>query len=79
MSIRSFIFCDTCNPQGIRVMEFRRRARDNSRNGRRISDGRAWFDGDLSHAKRQGWQIDPDGQHTCPVCSKNIAALPPHG
>lgn len=40
MSIRSFIFCDICNPQGIRTIELRRSPRENDRNGRQISDGR---------------------------------------
>jgi len=68
MSIRTFIFCDICNQQGLRSIEFRRSPRENDRNGRRLCDGRAWFEGDLSAAIKNGWVISNDGQHLCPVC-----------
>jgi len=68
MTIRTFIFCDICNPQALRSVEFRRSPRENERNGRRLSDGRAWFDGDLSHAIDIGWSINSEGQHICPAC-----------
>lgn len=71
MSIRKFIFCDICNPQGLRSIEFRRAPRISERNGRRLSDGRSWFDGDLSAAIKAGWVLTPDGQHVCPVCLMN--------
>lgn len=72
MSIRTFIFCDICNPQALRSVEFRRSPREERRNGRRLSDGRAWFEGDLPNATDSGWLIDNKGQHICPVC-QNIA------
>jgi len=71
MTIRTFIFCDICNPQGIRNIEYRRRPRERDRNGRRISDGRSWIEGNLSEAKENGWIINPNGQHICPVCQKD--------
>lgn len=71
MSIRTFIFCDICNPQGLRSVEFRRSPRENERNGRRLCDGRSWFDGKLSDALKQGWMVDSDQQHICPVCQTN--------
>jgi len=70
MSIRSFIFCDICNPQGLRSIEFRRRPRD-ERTGRRLSDGRAWFEGNISTAVEIGWSINLDGEHICPVCKEH--------
>jgi len=70
MSIRTFIFCDICNPQGLRSIEFRRSPRTSDREGRRISDGRAWFDGDMSHAIENGWRTDKKGQHICPSCKE---------
>ncbi|MBS3954973.1 MAG: hypothetical protein KGZ88_18620 [Methylomicrobium sp.] len=70
MSIRKFIFCDICNPQGLRSIEFRRSTRIDERNGRRISDGRAWFEGDVINAVENGWQITPEGSHICPACQK---------
>lgn len=50
------------------MVEFRRSPRDNERNGRRISDGRAWFDGTLAQAIASGWLQDGDGLHVCPTC-----------
>jgi hypothetical protein len=44
MAIRTFIFCDICNAQALRSIEFRRTTRDDTRSGRRISDGRAWLE-----------------------------------
>ncbi|MDO8842980.1 MAG: hypothetical protein Q7U98_13550 [Methylicorpusculum sp.] len=70
MSIRKFIFCDICNPQGLRSIEFRRSTRIDERNGRRISDGRAWFEGDVGSALKNGWQVTPEGTHICPACQK---------
>jgi len=64
MSIRTFIFCDICNPQGLRSIEFRRRPRD-KRTGRRLS---SWIEGSISAAVESGWSINLDGQHICPVC-----------
>jgi hypothetical protein len=70
MSIRKFIFCDICNPQALRSIEFRRSSRKNERGGRRISDGRAWFEGELTNAVENGWSCTSDGQHVCPACQK---------
>ena len=72
MSIRTFIFCDICNPQALRSIEFRRGPREKERNGRRLSDGRAWFEGDLSNALEQDWITNADGQHICPACKTNF-------
>ncbi|AMK78849.1 hypothetical protein EDE11_12462 [Methylomonas methanica] len=71
MSIRKFIFCDICNPQGLRSIEFRRAPRSDERVGRRLSDGRAWFEGELSLAVNSGWLCTEDGRHICPVCQNN--------
>jgi len=71
MSIRTFIFCDICNPQGVRTIEFRRGPRKTDRNGRRLCDGRSWIEGNLADAKNAGWISDSNGQHICPVCQKD--------
>ncbi len=71
MSIKTFIFCDICNPQGIRTIEFRRAPRKDNRNGRRICDGRFWFDGSLTTALKNGWHLDSLGRHLCPYCKNN--------
>ncbi len=70
MTIRKFIFCDICNPQCLRTIEFRRAPRENQRTGRRISDGRAWFEGELAGALKAGWICNTDGKHICPVCKR---------
>lgn len=68
MTTRTFIFCDICNPQGVRTIEFRRGPRKTDRNGRRISDGRSWIEGNLTDATNAGWITDPSGQNICPAC-----------
>lgn len=71
MSIRKFVFCDICNPLGLRSVEFRRAPRPDQRNGRRISDNRAWYEGEVAEAiKLAGW-ISFEGKHICPICQKN--------
>lgn len=68
MSIRKIIFCDICNPQGMRPIEYRRAPRPNERGGRRISDGRAWIEGEIDTAISNGWLCTHDGKHICPFC-----------
>ncbi len=76
MSIRKFIFCDICNPQGLRSIEFRRAPRFEDRTGRRISDGRAWFEGEFGLAVTQaGWSQTADGLHVCPGCLQSHPEL----
>ncbi len=70
MSIREFIFCDICNRQAVRTIELRRSPREGAeRNGRRLCDGRSWFEGGLSAAIQVGWKV-VDDQHICPLCNK---------
>jgi hypothetical protein len=70
MTIRSFIFCDFCNPMAMRLVEVRRSGNlREERLGRRISDGRMWFEGSLSEASELGWEVNDMGQHICPVCT----------
>jgi len=54
----------------MRPIEFRRAPRPNERTGRRISDGRAWIEGELINAINNGWLCTPDGRHICPACQK---------
>lgn len=69
MSIRTFIFCDICNPQGLRSIEFRRSPRESGREGRRILDGRNWYEGTIYEATTSaGWIISEQGEHICPGC-----------
>jgi DNA transposition AAA+ family ATPase len=69
MSIRTFIFCDICNPQATRAIEYRRSTRLGARTGRRISDGRAWIEASLESAvEKHGWRRTEEGLHVCPAC-----------
>lgn len=70
MAIRKFVFCDICNQKGIRLVE-ERRGLERFREGRRIVDGRAWFEGNLDEAKKAGWDISQK-KHTCPDCQKRV-------
>jgi len=70
MSIRKIIFCDICNPRGIKTIEFRRMQRENESTGRRITESRAWIEGEINDAIENGWLCTPDGQHICPACRK---------
>lgn len=68
MTRRTFLFCDVCNPSATRVIELRRDTHRDQTQGRRISDGRAWFDGSPEEAIKAGWRILDDGRHVCPRC-----------
>lgn len=75
MARRSFIFCDICNPLAIRYIEMRRSIGRNARIGRRVSDGRNWFDGDDAEAALSGWVATDDGQHVCPACFARMKSM----
>ena len=69
MTIRTFIFCDICNQRGIRTPEMRQGShRDSEHRGRRVTDSRAWYEGEVKDAIAAGWQIDLQGRHVCPRC-----------
>ena len=68
MTFRTFLFCDICNPYGTRTVELRRDMKRSDNQGRRISDGRAWLEGDLNEAIAAGWSVLDDGRHVCPRC-----------
>ena len=50
MTLKTFIFCDICNPAGTRYVEQRRGVHRGDGGGRRVTDGRAWFEGSLEQA-----------------------------
>jgi hypothetical protein len=76
MTRRHIIFCDICNTLGVRVVEARGDLNRNPRRGRRVSDGRMWFEGTDEEAHKAGWEIGPDNQHTCPDCLKRHLKKP---
>jgi hypothetical protein len=74
MARRSFVFCDICNPLAIREVELRR-ASGRTGTGRRLTDGRVWFDGSEKEAQAAGWLATDDGQHICPACFERMRAM----
>ncbi len=74
MAIRTFVFCDCCNPHGIRAVADRRSQARAVNSGRRWEDGRAWVEGALEHAiERHNWKITADGYHVCDNCQDRLA------
>lgn len=67
--LRVIIFCDICNPQGVRYIEQKRSTQRGDVGGRRVTDGRAWYEGSLSEAEDMGWSV-VDEQHICPRCKE---------
>lgn len=78
MSIRKFLFCDFCNPEGIRVLDDRRsRRRRTGISGRRYNDSRIWFEGTVEEAvSSYGWVVSDNGKHICPDCKQRLASWP---
>jgi hypothetical protein len=76
VSVRTFVFCDVCNSQGLRCVEQRRGLHRVQGAGRRITDDRAWLEGDLTAALDHGWRVTPDGRHLCPRCATRHANWP---
>lgn len=76
MTVRTFLFCDLCNTQGIRYVEQRRNSpRDTA--GKRISDGRAWLEVDIDVAVAQyGWVVTETNKHLCPLCAERLKRNP---
>jgi len=65
--LRVIIFCDICNPQGVRYIEQTRSIQRSDVDGRRITDDRSWFEGSLEAALEQLWVYE-NGDHICPRC-----------
>lgn len=83
MSTRTFVFCDICNPEALRNVEQRRHPKRGDRDGRRITDGRAWIESDVESAIQQhGWLLTTGGAHICPHCvemaQQTRDAIDPH-
>jgi hypothetical protein len=72
MTVRKVIFCDICNPRGLKTVELRRgEHRENGSVGRRITENRAWIEGEITDAVENGWLCTPEKQHICPICRVN--------
>lgn len=69
MSVKTFVFCDICNVKAVRLLDDRRYfEREGEMGGRRISDGRHWFEGSVHEAVAAGWVMDSRGRHICARC-----------
>lgn len=68
MSVRTFVFCDGCNPQAIRNVD------DNAHDYRRNSDERSWYEGTLEEAMKLGWEMTKQGDILCSHCVENSVA-----
>ncbi len=75
MARRSFIFCDICNPLAICYIEMRRVMGRDSRIGRRLTDGRNWFDSTDDEAEKSGWITTEEGQHVGPACFGRMKSM----
>jgi hypothetical protein len=76
VAVRTFLFCDICNPLAIRSVELRRHRPRADGSGQRLTDGRAWFEGELAVAvASHGWIVTADGQHVCPKCAERHPEL----
>jgi len=69
--IRTFIFCDRCNPSGVRIIYNKDEPK------RRYTDERYWFEGTIEEAKKEGWKIGQNS-HTCPRCVKLLKMTTPN-
>lgn len=72
---RSFIFCDCCNPEGMRYIEYRRSGQRGDTRGRRKTDGRAWMIDNIELAALEGWKFTSDNHHYCPQCGERHPEL----
>ena len=52
------------------MVELRRSRARAENSGQRITDGRAWFEGDVEMAVKHGWTLSQAGHHVCPKCAK---------
>jgi hypothetical protein len=73
MGIRTFIYCDYCNPNAIRFVD-RRPPERAFVGGRRNSDSRSFIDGNDADAIAAGWKV-VTGRHFCPRCTQHADYL----
>lgn len=68
MSIKTFIFCDLCNPLCLHQIDRREQARDGLAAGRRFSDNYSWIEGSAEEIGEYGWIVTSNHKHICPRC-----------
>jgi len=67
MSVKTFTFCDICNPHCQITTDRREQPRDEG-SGRRGSDDCSWFEGFPDDSTEDGWIVTSKGKHVCPRC-----------
>lgn len=67
MTIRTLIFCDVCNPLGLRTEN------DGFLKNRRETDFRTWYEGGEKDAEKSGWTKTAGGRNLCPKCQQKNA------
>lgn len=76
MTIKTIIFCDTCNQQRVRNVD-RRISTDGKRTfGRRLHDGRSSVVFEPGDPMPEGWFCDEtERYHVCPLCVERVRNL----
>ena len=67
MSVKTFTFCDICNPD-CRIAIDRRDSKRDENSGRRVGDECSWFEGVPEDSAEEGWIVTSKGKHICPSC-----------
>ncbi len=69
MAIKTFIFCDRCNPGCVRMID--RRMSKEERSGRRSTDDRSWHEASKVEEAPK-WLLLENGEHICPRCVEHL-------
>lgn len=67
MSVKTYTFCDICNPHAFIAIDRREHPRD-AETGRRAGDECSWFEGRPEDSAEEGWIVTSRGKHVCPKC-----------
>lgn len=68
MSMKTFIFCDLCNPLCLHQMDRREQSREGIAAGRRFTDNYSWLEGGIDESTQNGWMVTSNNKHICPRC-----------
>ncbi|MGE0371060.1 MAG: hypothetical protein AB7Q01_04140 [Gammaproteobacteria bacterium] len=69
MSLKTFVFCDLCNPLCIHQVDRRDQAREGgAAAGRRFTDNYSWIEGEPDEIAEFGWIMTSNNKHICPRC-----------
>lgn len=69
MSLKTFVFCDLCNPLCIHQVDRREQGREGIASaGRRFTDNYSWVEGEPGEIADSGWIVTSNNKHICPRC-----------